>query len=272
MAGFMATVVNASIIGGAAWIGLTQATTKSDIVAASNEIKKCQSDCAVYGRDFVNYGFETAPGKDKNAYDLWMASFTQMENTLKELAARSSTGVEEDREIEKLLQVSAAYRSGFMQMAEARRRQDQACTDWAGIGAAVTERIGVARNQLDPLLKAAVAAGDLESHKRWADIALAFERQVINPFVQVRVMANRYVRTAEDSDFTAYANQMTQWKESLMAWADSVANTTELGAAAQSIRKDCDIYSDQGKTYTQAVQGGKAANTSAMEAFGAITE
>lgn len=263
--GFGALVITCLCIGLIGWYGLRQVGKKADIRAAAATAQTLTQKCAIYRRDFTLHGFE-ADKDGKTAVDAWNQAHDDLEKMLHAFSAMPGIEAEELSLAQAADKKLDDYKTTFEQLTVARKSKDDAFAEWSRLGNSITESIGNAQTKtIAPALKAAHEAQDFERTKEWSVIQDGLQRDVIAPFLMMRIAAVYYAKTCQDKEWTTLGTRMDDVDAGLSRWSALVKGKAELETAANEVAGYVSSYRAAGAKFHQGATE-EVARTASMVA------
>ncbi len=271
--GFGIMLAIAAALGLASYGGLSSVLGTVDLDKAGNGCLAAMNQCATFRRDFAIHGFAVRQGETKNAVDHWLEAHAELAKQLTDLGGAAGLSAANREVVKAVLPKVESYRSSINQQVEARKTKDSAFAAWGRVGTSVTQDIrGISERVIDPASKAAQEAGKAEDITRWAGIAAGLDRDVIQPFLLLRVTATYLVATDADEQYQGYQRQLEAARAGLASWVRVIQDNQELKAVADAVKGYLDQYEQAGAQYYQGIVMDRQAGTEMAVLAGSIVE
>jgi methyl-accepting chemotaxis protein len=125
----------------------------------------------------------------------------------------------------------------------------------------MTESIGKANEEvIEPEFKKALEADDVEAIARWATIRDGLNKDVVQPFLLLRVYAVYLVKTNADAQWESYNKALDDLQESSARWAKLVRDDPRLAQTAQSLHASIEEYAKAGEKYRGGILAARSAD------------
>ena len=271
--GFGILVVISAVLGVTGWTSLGGVARNVALEKGGSECLDALGDCATLRRDFALRGFERADGEDKNAVDKWHDAFKNLTDRLEGLKVAQGMSTENQGMVQTALSKAQDYKNVFGQQVDARRSKDDAFTVWGQVGGEVTQDIqNVIDQVISPALAQAETGGKADEIVRWARISDQLDKEVIQPFLLLRVTAVYLLATNADAQWEAYQRQLLTARKGLAKWAQQIKGETQLEAVATRLNDHFKQYEDAGQQYYSGMLADRAADRKLRLAAADIVE
>ncbi len=252
--GFGIVVAITGSLGGIAWFGLDSISTKLEIAHDGQKVLNEMNACSAQRREFAINGFAIADGETLSAdqkwaqeYDIWLADlnkFSAMPGLDPDQAALLANVTNDVKE----------YRTIFLRQVEAQRLKDAAFKEWGRIGWAVTGDINtVIEETITPALTNANDSKNLDEVLTWSMYSDRLDKEVIQPFLLLRVTAVYLLATEKAAQWEGYNRQLGVVKSGVEKWASQVAGQSALEQVVVNIKSHVDHYEAAGKQFYDSV-------------------
>ncbi|HNQ22582.1 MAG TPA: methyl-accepting chemotaxis protein [Phycisphaerae bacterium] len=269
--GFGVVIVIAGVLGVVSWIGLGSVSATTALDRQGTDCLDELNQCATLRRDFALRGFTKSDGEDKNAADKWYDAQAELVKQLDTLAAAAGLDAKQQTLVHSVAASAKEYKGTFDQQVQARTERDEAFAAWGKIGWSFTEsNASIIKNTIAPGLDAAQTSRDADQIMRWANISDRLDKDVMQPFLLLRVCAVYLLATNADAQWTKYQEQLKVAKDGLEAWATIVKGDPQLEAAAGQIRQYLSDYEAAGQRYYQGLLTARASDTQMAKVAGQI--
>ncbi|NLX13567.1 MAG: hypothetical protein GXY44_07940 [Phycisphaerales bacterium] len=259
--GFGILVIISAVLGVTGWTSLGGVARNVDLERRGVECVDALSDCATLRRDFAIRGFARADGEDKNSVDKWYEAFNNLTAQLEGLKSAQGMSTEHQGMVQTVLGKAQDYKNVFARQVEARGSKDEAFAVWGRVGGNVTQDIqNVITQVIRPALAQAETGGQVEEVVRWARINDQLDKEVIQPFLLMRVLAVYLVATNADAQWEGYQRQLLAAREGLAMWAQQIKGETQLEAVAAKLNDHFKQYEDGGQQYYSGILADRAAD------------
>jgi hypothetical protein len=225
--GFGTLVVLAAALGLVAWNGLSGISTISELEADGSRCVEDMNRCASLRRDFAIHGFAKRSGSDKDAAELWGEAYHEWSANLQALHQNSNLDSQNRQAVQHTIDLAAQYKDAFEDQKTARQQRDAAFSAWGQVGREVTADVGnVIDNVIHPALETAREANDLEQVLHWSEISDRLDKDVIQPFLLLRVTAVYLLATNADAQWEGYQKQFAKVRAGLQEWRQLAKGNT----------------------------------------------
>ncbi len=259
--GFGTLVVLVGALGAVAWTGLSSMTTTVDLEEAGTQCMNGMNRCAGLRRDFAIHGFTKQAGSDKNVAEQWADAYDTWVADLESLKNDEHLDAENRQAVGHLVDLAGQYKRAFDDQKDARQQRDAAFTAWGQIGWDVTADVEqVIEEVIEPSLAAAREANDMEQVLHWSQISDRLDKDVIQPFLLLRVTAVYLLATNADAQWDGYQKQFGKARAGLAEWRTLVKGNTDLEAVADKIAGHFDRYEAAGQQYYAGIVADRKAN------------
>ncbi|MCP4641925.1 MAG: hypothetical protein GY851_15900 [bacterium] len=264
--GFGILVVLVAVVGYFGWNGLAQVDEKGGLVKMGSECLTHVNGCAAHRRDFALRGFEAGPD-GKNAEDKWRTAYTALTEAIGATQSADGITTEEVTLLSGALGNVEAYKKAFDSQVEARKMRDAAFQVWKDVGWSITDSIGTAMDEtIVPALKQAEEGQDLPGVMKWNRTANGLDRNVIAPYLLLRVTAVYLIATEADAQWEGYNKQLGNVRDGLAKWTEAVKGDAVLSEAAAGISQSIDQYAQAGEDFYAGIVMDRQANTAMAKA------
>ncbi len=259
--GFGTLVVLAGVLGAVAWNGLKGMATTIALEEAGAKSMEDLNRCAELRRDFAIHGFAKPGDQELNAADQWAVAYQQFFARLQSLDSSPDLDAQNKAALGEMLDLSGQYEVAFGDQAEARKQRDAAFAEWGKVGWAVTADIKqVVESTIKPALTAARETEDLEEVLHWSGISDRLDKDVIQPFLLLRVTAVYLLATNADAQWEGYQKQLATAKAGLSDWTALVKGDAGLEGVAGRLSGHFDRYQAAGRQYYDGVLADRKAS------------
>ena len=260
--GFGAIVLLSAIIGVSSWLGLKQMSEDMRLTQKGDASGDIISECGYFRRDFSLKGL----GKDtegKTSAERWLEAHTKLAASIEAIQKDPALANSEKPVVEKVLADAGGYKNAFMQMQEARTITDTGWAKWTEIGTMVTQKLGdVDEKVIAPEMAKCTEAKDAVTLAKWSDINEKLDRQVIEPFLLLRIQANAMNTTKEEKEIKGYTEQLKNATESIKQWSALVKGDSRLEPYSAEIEGLIASYETTGKEFLKGIELDNQAKTS----------
>ncbi len=271
--GFGILVVISAVLGITGWSSLNGLARNVALEKGGSECLSALSDCATLRRDFALRGFAKADGEDKNAVDKWYAAYDTLNQRLESLKIAKGMSAENQAMVQTALSKAQEYKNLFGKQTEARKAKDDAFSVWGRVGGEVTQDIqNVIEQVIRPALAQAEAGSKAEEIARWSRISDQLDKDVIQPFLLLRVTAVYLIATNADAQWEAYQKQLQTAKEGLTKWEQQIKGETKLEEVATRMHEHFKQYENGGQQYYSGMLADRAADKELRLAAASIVE
>ena len=271
--GFGVLIVIAGALGVVTWRGLASVSGMAALDRSGSECLAALNSCAALRRDFALQGFTKADGESKNAAEKWKDAHSDLTAQLGTLQNEPGLQADEQALVRTAQGQAEVYRTAFDKQVAARTARDDAFDAWREIGMRVTQDV---RNVLDtvinPALRAAQDTNDLAELTRWSNINDRLDKEVVQPFLLLRVCAVYYMATNKDEQWVAYQEQMQNVMNGLKGWQEVIQGETQLETVAANFQGYFQRYETAGEQYHGGVVSERAAETEMVTAAAGVVD
>ena len=259
--GFGTMIFLAALLGVVSWFGLDSMTTKLTLADAGNNCVGELNQCAALRRDFAINGFKKVGDQTKNAAEKWHDAYANLESGLHSLESSPDLSAEGRKLTADIIKLCSGYKSVFDEQADFRRERDAAFANWGRVGGQVTESInGVIDDVIGPALASAKHSKNVEEIGRWATVSDRLDKDVVQPFLLLRVRAVYLLATNADAQWDGYVAQLDKATTGLGAWTSLVKGDAQLETVASQLAQYFSDYRAAGNQYHNGMLGERAAS------------
>ena len=275
--GFGTVVLLIVVLSIVAWTGLDGLRTTAGLDRQGNACLDQLNRCATLRRDFSMHGFEVQEGQDANAADLWKKAHAALDAQVAALRTASGLDSRSQQDLARVVGLSEAYGAAFGDQVAAFQQRDAAFKVWGEVGWGVTADIqSVIEKTIDPALAAAYEVHDVEQVQHWSTISDRLSKDVVQPFLLLRVTAVYLIATQADAQWEGYQAQFVKVHEGLGRWAKLAKGDTALEAVVAKLTSHFERYEGAGKDFYAGVLADRHADremiAKAGELVRALTE
>ncbi len=271
--GFGVLVVIAGVLGFVSWNGLGKVTANVELSEKGNGCLEGLNKCAMFRRDFVDRGFQTKEGQDKNAAEQWHEAYTTLDTQLQELEGQDGLSAADRTIVGEALQSLEPYKTAFERGEAARKLKDSAFGSWSKVGWDITKQVQDTITQaIDPAIAAAQNAKDVDALAKWTSLGNKLDKDVFQQFLLLRVCAVYLMVTNADAQWEAYQKQLNTVKEGRTAWAALAVGDKTLETVATGIEGFLKDYETAGNQYYSGIEMERAADVEMGTAATAIVD
>jgi methyl-accepting chemotaxis protein len=252
--GFGTLVVIAAGLGVVAWTGLSGVVSNAGLDAQGTLALDALNSCASLRRDFAINGFEKLSGKEQAAPELWHEAHEDLVNQLNALVSNTDLDAQKRGVTQKIITDSDQYKTVFDHQLDARRMKDEAFKEWGRVGWEVTADINKVIDEIiKPNMKAAEESQTIESVVHWSQVSDRLDKDVIQPFLLLRVTAVYLLATDRDAQWEGYQKQLGVAREGLERWTQLVNGEAALQPVVQKLSGHFDAYAKAGNLYREGL-------------------
>jgi len=260
--GFGILVVMAGVLGVAGWYGLKGVTTNVALDKQGTGCLDVMNQCAALRRDFAVNGFEKTGSDSRNAAERWYDAYDQFTARLEEFQSDPGLDAEKRELVQAVRSEATTYKAVFDRQTAARRSKDEAFATWGQVGWSVTGDIDkVIQDVIQPAQAAAREAEDLDEVVRWSTIADRLDKDVIQPFLLLRVNAVYLLATNADKQWQSYQDQFKTTQEGVTQWTTLVRGDSALETVGGQLAGYLRQYQSAGEQYHAGIVAERAADT-----------
>jgi methyl-accepting chemotaxis protein len=271
--GFGTLLVITGVLGGVAWMGLRQVAQIAEQERAGVACQEKMNNCATLRRDFALQGFTKAAGETQTAAEKWQQSHSELDALLNTLECNSQLSEAERTAVRGALQKNQEYASAFDQQTQSRKARDEAFGVWKEVGKSMTAEIErVLTDVIGPAVAAAEKSQKVDDIVRWSRISEQLDKEVIQPFLLLRVSAVYLMVTSQDEQWTAYQEQLKRTLAGLDTWATAVKGEPQLETVASALRGFMQRYEAGGQQYYGGITLQRSATTELATTAGHVVQ
>jgi len=267
--GFGVVVVVTALLGFISWRGISAMSATAIVQQTGTKCVDQLNQCAALRRDFAIRGFATKGQETKNAADQWNDAHAELNDRLRELGSSGDLSTSAGEVVQAASSEIQPYKAAFEQQCEAQRMKDDAFDQWGKVGGQVTVDIDKAVAEvITPALAAAQESQQIDEVMRWARISDRLDKNVVQPFLLLRVKAVYLLATDAEAQWKAYQEQLDQVTAGLASWKQDIGDDANLNALAGTLEKYFADYRTTGEQYHQ----GMVAEQNAVDAMAVVAK
>jgi methyl-accepting chemotaxis protein len=271
--GFGVTIAIAIAVGITGWLGLRTVTSGMGLYEHSNTCLEDVNKCGALRRDFTIHGFDVAKGDTQNSADKWSQAKISLTENLEGLKANKDlSDAHVPMLVESLSQVDD-YAQIFGEQVDAQKLKDDAFKEWGRVGDAFTADLEKSlHDTIRPAYSKAVASNDSSLIDEWAKISISLDKEIIKPFLLLRVYAVYLLATEKDAQYQKYGEQSAELNKGVSDWKANVAGNASLTALAQRLEDYLKSYGDAGSHFYAGVRSQRETNVKMGASAGALVK
>ena len=251
--GFGALIAITSILGAAGVIGAHRIWLHITTLDKANQSHSELDQLAIQRREFAAKGFTHENGA-KGADETWLEAFQGMQRQTQALVADAGLNDEQRRTAEAALKQTETYKAIMERILAAQRLKDDAAAQWRQVGGEITAAMtSIDEKTIEPQLAATRAANNMAEYVRWAGFHEAYNNDLLQPFLLMRIAAIYLIKTNTDEDWTAYQQSAAKLQEGIKAWGVLVKETPALAQLGQQIQTYASQYRAAGDKFHDGI-------------------
>jgi len=271
--GFGFLVVISGILGYVGWTGLSNVATNADLTRQGNECLQGLNQCASLRKEFSIRGFETYGTDNKTAAGYWQDAYQALLEKLQEMGNSSDLGRTDKETVAAAVTGLPPYLASFEDQKGARKMKDDAFAAWRQLGSDITMQVkNVTTNTIEPAVKAAQEAQNVDEMVKWTGYATALNENVFQEFLLLRVYGTYLRATDREAQWVGYQNQLSKLKTNVAGWTQQVRGNAQLETVAANITGYLKSYEEAGQQYHAGMEAAQAADTKMANAAKTIVE
>jgi methyl-accepting chemotaxis protein len=258
--GFGVLVLLAGVLGLVTWNGVGNMTATAELERAGTAAMDDLNRCAALRRDFSIHGFQKRGPKGETAADQWTAAYGALDSKIKSLLASHELDADDREAVKEIASLGVQYESIFGDQVAAKQKCDAAFEAWKTTGWDVTSDVqSLIDNTIAPSLETARETQDLEEVLHWSDLSDKLDKQVIQPFLLLRVTAVYLIATEADAQWKGHQAQFAKLQTGMDSWAKLAEGDEQLEAVAERLQGHFARYETAGQDFYDGILQGRRA-------------